>query len=360
MKANVAFCTSVYNQLDQHVLAPELLLGVSTGNVHSKYASYQITLNEEQRKKVGDGQHKVLLRLGRNEPKPHTPCSDHYPYELRVMMNTIRVSIPGYNPDLCRYPEYVYHCEPIDITAELKLEDTNRLEIRWKKALSSSYSHVVCVELTQTKSVEELMFTLQKNVSSIAKTEMMITEKLDQSKDDGVAVTTDTLQVSLLCPLTMSRLAVPCRGFKCAHIQCFDAESYLTMNSKRESWKCPVCDQSTPYSSLVVDQLFKDILESLNSKNCTTISFSKDAKWKPITAQESIPTTNLSTPQKNLTSCDDVIDLTSSPQSTTSSSSTVTLASPPSLSTPSPSPTSPSHQSHYSGNSIDDDIILIS
>ena len=25
MKANVAFCTSVYNQLDQHVLAPELL-----------------------------------------------------------------------------------------------------------------------------------------------------------------------------------------------------------------------------------------------------------------------------------------------------------------------------------------------
>jgi hypothetical protein len=62
MKANVAFCTSVYNQLDQHVLAPELLLGVSTGNVHSKYASYQITLNEEQRKKVGDGQHKVLLR----------------------------------------------------------------------------------------------------------------------------------------------------------------------------------------------------------------------------------------------------------------------------------------------------------
>jgi hypothetical protein len=202
MKANVAFCTSVYNQLDQHVLAPELLLGVSTGNVHSKYASYQITLNEEQRKKVGDGQHKVLLRLGRNEPKPHTPCSDHYPYELRVMMNTIRVSIPGYNPDLCRYPEYVYHCEPIDITAELKLEDTNRLEIRWKKALSSSYSHVVCVELTQTKSVEELMFTLQKNVSSIAKTEMMITEKLDQSKDDGVAVTTDTLQVSLLCPVS--------------------------------------------------------------------------------------------------------------------------------------------------------------
>jgi hypothetical protein len=39
-----------------------LVVGVSTGNVHSKYASYQITLNEEQRKKVGDGQHKVLLR----------------------------------------------------------------------------------------------------------------------------------------------------------------------------------------------------------------------------------------------------------------------------------------------------------
>jgi hypothetical protein len=107
-------------------------------------------------------------------------------------------------------PDFTSICSPVKIQLMYsfpllsccRLEDTNRLEIRWKKALSSSYSHVVCVELTQTKSVEELMFTLQKNVSSIAKTEMMITEKLDQSKDDGVAVTTDTLQVSLLCPVS--------------------------------------------------------------------------------------------------------------------------------------------------------------
>ena len=78
-------------------------------------------------------------------------------------------------------PDFTSICPPVKILLMYsfpllsccRLEDTNRLEIRWKKAMSSSYSHVVCVELTQTKSVEELMFTLQKNVSSIAKTEMM-------------------------------------------------------------------------------------------------------------------------------------------------------------------------------------------
>jgi hypothetical protein len=48
-------------------------------------------------------------------------------------------------------------------------------------------------------------------------------------------------QVSLKCPITFKRIALPARGHECKHIQCFDLESYLQMNCDRGSWKCPVC-----------------------------------------------------------------------------------------------------------------------
>ena len=48
-------------------------------------------------------------------------------------------------------------------------------------------------------------------------------------------------KVSLRCPLTFRRIAVPARGHECRHIQCFDLESYLKLNCEKGVWKCPVC-----------------------------------------------------------------------------------------------------------------------
>ena len=100
------------------------LVGVSRGSVHSKYAYYKITLSEDQRKLIRDGQHRVFLRcvgvcgegyvgghacvcvcgvytstlcliyrLGKVDGKSGSQCVDHYPYEVRIEINTIRVPI---------------------------------------------------------------------------------------------------------------------------------------------------------------------------------------------------------------------------------------------------------------------------
>ena len=54
--------------------------------------------------------------------------------------------------------------------------------------------------------------------------------------------------------VTRSIHVCSCRDLHCNHLQCFDASSYLAMNSNRETWKCPVCDQSTSFTTLAVDQ----------------------------------------------------------------------------------------------------------
>ena len=52
----------------------------------------------------------------------------------------------------------------------------------------------------------------------------------------------DSIDISLLCPLTRSRMATPVRGRSCTHIHCFDGEAYLQLMWEKhvEKWKCPV------------------------------------------------------------------------------------------------------------------------
>ena len=51
----------------------------------------------------------------------------------------------------------------------------------------------------------------------------------------------DPVRVSLKCPISGKRMALPARGQECKHLQCFDLEAYLRLNGDRGSWKCPIC-----------------------------------------------------------------------------------------------------------------------
>lgn len=60
--------------------------------------------------------------------------------------------------------------------------------------------------------------------------------------------------LSLKCPLSYMRLDVPIRGMSCAHIQCFDATSYLQLQEQGPQWLCPICNKPAPYEQLAVDE----------------------------------------------------------------------------------------------------------
>lgn len=79
--------------------------------------------------------------------------------------------------------------------------------------------------------------------------------------DDGVEQT--AIKVSLKCPITFRRIALPARGHDCKHIHCFDLESYLKLNVERGLWKCPVCSKNAILEGLEVDHYLCQILTTL-------------------------------------------------------------------------------------------------
>lgn len=72
-------------------------------------------------------------------------------------------------------------------------------------------------------------FTVKRNF--VQTTTQTINEDVEQT----------AMKVSLKCPITYRRIALPARGHDCKHIQCFDLEPYLQMNCERAIWRCPVC-----------------------------------------------------------------------------------------------------------------------
>ncbi|KAL1441322.1 hypothetical protein MTO96_008734 [Rhipicephalus appendiculatus] len=98
------------------------------------------------------------------------------------------------------------------------------------------------------------------------------------SVSDDVAVT--GLHVSLTCPLSRTRMKVPCRAQSCKHLGCFDRSTYLQVNERKPTWRCPVCGMRAPLSSLVVDRLFAHILANVPG-DCDSVVLHKDGSWTP-------------------------------------------------------------------------------
>lgn len=75
---------------------------------------------------------------------------------------------------------------------------------------------------------------------------------LTKARDPDIIATSTVL--SLKCPLSYSRINLPCRSILCRHIQCFDATSYLQLQEQGPTWLCPICSIPAPFENLAVDE----------------------------------------------------------------------------------------------------------
>lgn len=91
----------------------------------------------------------------------------------------------------------------------------------------------------------------------------LIRARLGGVDDDEVAMA--QLKISLLCPLSRTRISLPARCKKCSHLQCFDLYNYLQMNEKRPTWRCPVCSDWAPYKLLIIDAYFQNVLSTVDA-----------------------------------------------------------------------------------------------
>ncbi|KAL6986318.1 hypothetical protein U1Q18_019685 [Sarracenia purpurea var. burkii] len=75
------------------------------------------------------------------------------------------------------------------------------------------------------------------------------------------------------------RIKTPVKGHSCKHLQCFDFDNFVDINSRRPSWRCPHCNQCICYVDIRVDQnmVLKEVGE-----NVVDVIISADGSWKAV------------------------------------------------------------------------------
>ncbi|KAI3693651.1 hypothetical protein L1987_76599 [Smallanthus sonchifolius] len=122
-------------------------------------------------------------------------------------------------------------------------------------------------------------------------------------------------RVSLKCPISYSRIKIPVKGHSCKHLQCFDFNNYVEINSRRPLWRCPHCSQSVCFRDIRIDQSMVKILKEVG-EDVSYVKISGDGSWQAVTeniSNENTEKPNDAPPSDQETSTqnvDDVMDLT--------------------------------------------------
>ncbi|KAK7403192.1 E3 SUMO-protein ligase pli1 [Neonectria punicea] len=191
--------------------------------------------------------------------------------ELRINSGDIKANLRGLKnkPGSTR---------PVDITSALRLKHnyTNNLEFTYALTNKAGGRHkfFLVVNLCRVTTVEELATRISDGKR--IPIQSVLQEFSEKAQDSDVVATSQVL--SLKCPLSYMRLDLPCRSLSCAHIQCFDATSYLQLQEQGPQWLCPICNKSAPFEQLAVDDYVKEIL-SKTPKSLETVTIEPNGKW---------------------------------------------------------------------------------
>lgn len=145
-------------------------------------------------------------------------------------------------------------------------------------------AQVVIAERVPVDELLALVRDRQLPVDECFKRVLREAQQVQDEKGDDVALHKYVL--SLNCPLSQMRIADPCRGANCEHIQCYDARFYLTVNSRRETWDCPVCNKPAPLESLRIDAWMARVLGEADP-SVVDIELQPDGSWVPVADDDS-------------------------------------------------------------------------
>ncbi|KAI6180919.1 MIZ zinc finger family protein [Aphelenchoides besseyi] len=196
---------------------------------------------------------KVHLRMGLLDTSKEQ--QDKYPKDVSANINGTTIKFPT----LDDIEERIL--PPVDISlACLPIRDEYQLGIKWQND-GTNYFVGVYVVVYWTPAILHCMVA-NKDHYYLEETRQIIRKSFEKNGEDDIAL--DSLKVSLLCPLSLTIMRIPSRSRCCSHLQCFDLFNYLKMNEQRPTWKCPICRNASPYSSLVVDGYFFEIIRKAN------------------------------------------------------------------------------------------------
>ncbi|PFH31328.1 MIZ/SP-RING zinc finger domain-containing protein [Besnoitia besnoiti] len=216
---------------------------------------------------------------------------------------SINITVNGRTEETVAAPswEHKRRDTPIPITQYLKTS-RNRIEFTWTNYDEPQQFHLA-VLLCESKTPDALANQVwQQGQVAEADAEKRVLDIIgnrsgkdsaqssaDDSDDDDVMCLEVTRRIKLLCPVTFTRIEVPCRGRACRHLQCYDLAGYLlvTKNTKafNTRWKCPECHLYVRPDELVVDGFVQKVLSNTDEE-ATVVELEPDASFRVVTEKE--------------------------------------------------------------------------
>ncbi|XP_057523517.1 E3 SUMO-protein ligase SIZ1-like [Amaranthus tricolor] len=100
--------------------------------------------------------------------------------------------------------------------------------------------------------------------------------------DSDLEVIADSITVNLRCPMSGSRMKTAGRFRACAHMGCFDLETFVGLNERSRKWQCPICLRNYSLEDVIVDPFFNLILKKMQScgEEIYEIDLKPDGSWR--------------------------------------------------------------------------------
>jgi len=212
-----------------------------------------------------------------------TSCEqdDNFPPSICVKVNGKLCPLPNPIPTNKPGAEPLRPPRPINITPLCKLSSTtpNYIDVSW--AVEVGRAHTISVYMVESLDYKDLLNQLTaKGQRQPDYTRALIKEKL---ADQDSEIATTSCKVTLACPLGKMRMVTPARASTCDHLQCFDAQLYLSMNERKPKWVCPVCNKPALMENLLVDGFFMELIASPRlPADEHEIVLHNDGTWDPL------------------------------------------------------------------------------
>ena len=196
--------------------------------------------------------------------------------------------------------------QPIDITKFIKpptdaLESSNQITVAMPKSSQGpiTKTYFIAVEVIEIAAHDDIMesITTHQRIPASETLENIKNSLTGASlaDEDDIAMTISDLSVSLTDPFTAQSFEIPLRGNKCKHRECFDLDTFLQTRLQQRKkpdqpcmvdvWRCPLCGCDARPSSLIVDEFFVQIRESLLERgileDTKAIIVKDDGSWNP-------------------------------------------------------------------------------
>ncbi|GAB4836488.1 hypothetical protein Ancab_001399 [Ancistrocladus abbreviatus] len=168
-----------------------------------------------------------------------------------------------------------------------------------KISLSGCDARVFCfgIRLVKRRTLQEVLNMIPKEgdgelfEDALARVQRCIGGGITAGAEDGdsdLEVVTESITVNLRCPMSGSRMKTAGRFKPCAHMGCFDLETFVKLNERSRKWQCPICLKNYSLDDVTIDPYFNCIVSMMRKcgEEMTEIDVKPDGSWRVKNANE--------------------------------------------------------------------------